>query len=110
MTLRQEAAALRDFDPAYVRRGFKLCRLEISAARLLYPLKPDIGWRGWHVYGWCFEGAKTRHDLLQRLEAPARPPYSGSPGGGTWNADVPSRSIAFCTRPDDLASSTNSFM
>jgi hypothetical protein len=26
----------------------KLCRLEISAARLLYPCKPDIGWRGWH--------------------------------------------------------------
>jgi hypothetical protein len=21
---------------------------KISAARLLYPLKPDIGWRGWH--------------------------------------------------------------
>jgi hypothetical protein len=26
----------------------KICRLRIFAARLLYPLKPDIARRGWH--------------------------------------------------------------
>ena len=35
--LRQETAALRHFGPIYVADGFKICRLEISAARLLYP-------------------------------------------------------------------------
>lgn len=35
--------------------------------------------------------------------------YSDSPGGATSNADVPSRSMAFSTKPDLLASSTNSF-
>jgi len=34
--------------------------------------------------------------------------YFESSGGATWKADVPSRSMAFCTKPDALASSTNS--
>ena len=45
----------------------------------------------------------------RELGEPAASTYFKSPGGGTWNANVPSRSMAFCTRPEALASSTNSF-
>jgi hypothetical protein len=50
---------------------------------------------------------RRRHQLTRHRKIED---YSDSPGGATSNADVPSRSTAFSTKPDLLASSTNSFV
>jgi hypothetical protein len=47
------------------------------------------------------------HQKTPRLEAQ---PYSVSPGGATSNADAPSRSMAFCTRPDRSAGAEREYV
>jgi hypothetical protein len=46
--VRQETAALRDFDPAYDRFGSKMRKSHSGHFSTAVPLKSDIARRGWH--------------------------------------------------------------
>ena len=100
--LRDELALPSDVVGPRLQRPFRRLGSRLASLIMPAPMAPFVPfsfYRDSRLYARRHSYARTR-----KIED-----YSDSPGGATSNADVPSRSMAFSTKPDLLASSTNSF-